>query len=162
NTFSPRFASIIMPDKVFLLKPTENERWRNVKPLLLGPVSYNLAEYRLMNSKPVNFVVEPNYSYTFKPGLIKQQSIPDKYAFSTSLNSTKVPSFQDQVLTNKEIDTLWQEYLDIRSHTTSLFNNTYISGKGTGKLQIQIKKIDKDKALPLIKNILVYNYDNPD
>jgi TonB-dependent SusC/RagA subfamily outer membrane receptor len=162
NTFSPRFASIAMPDKVFLLQPKHTDSWLNSKPRLVGPLSYNLAEYRLMNDNPVSFVVEPNYSYTFKPGLIKQQSLPDKYAFSTMLSSTKTPSFLDRVLTNKEIDTLWQEYLDLRSHTTTLFHNAYNLNKGTGKLQIQIKKTAKDKTLPLIKNILVYNYDNPD
>jgi len=160
DTYSPRYAAINLPDKIYLL-PANNYTW-DKSAKLIGPLSYNVAEFALRGEKPVDFVAEPNYNYTFLPGLIKQKSIQEKYPFQTVLNSTSFHDYKDYVLTNKESDSLWLAYLDLRSNTTSLFDNAHVPPVNNGKLEIKIKPAEKHRTLPLIKNILVYRYDNPD
>ena len=160
DTYSPRYAAINQPDKIYLL-PANNYSWDRPSKLI-GPLAYNTAEFALRGEKPVDFVAEPNYNYTFLPGLIKQKSIQGMYPFKTVLNSTSSHSYSDYVLTNNEADSLWLAYLDLRSNTTSLFDNAYVPPVNNGKLQIKIKPAEKQRTLPLIKNVLVYRYDNPD
>lgn len=162
DTYSPRYATINMPDKVYLLRSGENRYWYKPQPKLVGPLSDDIAEFQLKERNPLGFKAEPNYLYSFEPGMIRQKSLPGKYAFNLFLSSSSVQNYTDFVLTNNETDSLWLEYLDMRSHTTELFDNARIPAKGNGKLEIRFIKANKQKSLPLVKNILVYRYDNPD
>lgn len=162
NTYSPRFATISQPDKVFLLEPSVNNRWGRPQPKLVGPLSYNMVQFQTMETEPVNFLAEPDYSYTIVPGLIKQTSNTDKYAFKTELNTSKLQPYTDFVLINKEIDSLWSHYLDLRSHTTQIFTNSWLSSNGNGSLTVKVKPSAPEIPAAFIKNIIVYDNNNPD
>ncbi|WP_256010184.1 alpha-2-macroglobulin family protein [Desertivirga xinjiangensis] len=162
DTWSPRFATIREPQKTILLRPTESNWSNNNNDILVGPLSYNLAEFRIMGEAPTGFVAEPNYVYTFQPGLIKQTSIPAKYPFSTRLLNTSAPAYTQYVLRNNQVDSLWLEYLDLRSHTMQLFSNQSPAGRVSGRLEIKLKKPVPQNSLPLVKSILLYKNDNPD
>lgn len=162
DTYSPRFATIRQPDNVFLLEPSITNRWNKPSPKLVGPLSYNQVEYQAKEAAPVSFLAEPDYTYTIVPGLIKQTSNADKYPFKTTLNTLKPQSYTDFVLINKEVDSLWSHYLDLRSHTTQIFNNAWLASKGNGSLTIKVKPSEPKISVPFIKSIIVYDNNNPD
>ncbi|WP_432712968.1 carboxypeptidase-like regulatory domain-containing protein, partial [Pedobacter sp.] len=158
--YSPRFATLSTPDQVFLLQPVQNiYSWNNQQPKLVGPLAYNFVEYKTKGLEAMTFKAEPNFVYDFQPGLIRQKSTEGKYNFNTTLSSQHPLTYRDSVLTNNDIDSLWLDYLDLRSYTTTIFSNPSIHYTGSGRLDLNFKFTGEK---PLVKNILVYSNDNPD
>jgi len=144
-----------------LLNPPPNVSTGN--DLLIGPLKEN---YLTFKSEVINqdFIKEPGYTYTFTPGLIKQKSYADKLAFNPNLSGTKNSSntnYTQYALRKKEIDSIWNDYLDLRSHTTQLFTNNNTVTLNTGRLDYKIDTSFANK-LPYIKNIIIYKPDQPD
>lgn len=164
DTYSPRYATISQPDKVFLLESADVSHWNSPKAKLIGPLSYNWVQYQDLakENDAVNFLAEPGYTYDILPGLIKQKSNADKYPFKTQLNTANPQRYTDTVLTNRAVDSIWSHYLDLRSHTTHLFSNAWPSSRGWGSLRVEIKVSDSKAPVPFIKNIIVYDNNNPD
>src|SRR5690606_2836987 len=63
DTYSPRFATVSQPDRVFLLKPSITNRWNRPQPKLIGPLSYNMVQFHVKETAPVSFLAEPDYTY---------------------------------------------------------------------------------------------------
>jgi hypothetical protein len=94
--------------------------------------------------------------------MLKQKSILTKYPFNNTLTAADGrTNYTQYVLTNSAADSLWQDYLDRRANTTWLFNNAGVTDKVTGQLIID-RKSSKTAANLLIKNAIIYKYDEPD
>lgn len=168
-------ATLNQGDHVILLNPnpqTNNYRFNygyRENQILAGPLVSNTTSLEVRGEPVRYFTAESDYSFEFQPGLIKQKSIPGKYPFDTHLyaNNQSFPDYRQYALTLKEADTLWQHYLDERAHSTASFKNKYLPARGNGKLLISVNGYNtiSNQAygqLPIIKNIIVYRYDNPD
>jgi TonB-dependent SusC/RagA subfamily outer membrane receptor len=128
--------------------------------LLVGPFSENLLEFNSNNIK-LNFIKEPGYTYTFLPGLLKQKSYTTPYGFNTTLNGPGTDDYKQYPLKKGEADSIWNEYLDLRSSTTMLFNQNRRYNRNNGKL---VMKLDTSISnhMPYLKNIIVYKHDEAD
>ncbi|MEO6521214.1 MAG: carboxypeptidase-like regulatory domain-containing protein [Mucilaginibacter sp.] len=166
NNFGNKMATLSRLNDMLLLNSVNNNYSRGGS-ILAGPLPYNYADFTVRGETARTFLVEPNYSFEFMPGLIKQKSISGRYPFNTNLLiNSQVQQYNQYPLTYHEVDTLWQRYLDERSNTTQLFPRNYIGERGNGKLLIGVDgyfvKNWPYKKHPLIKNIIVYKYDDPD
>ncbi|MCH5716121.1 hypothetical protein [Niabella hibiscisoli] len=96
------------------------------------------------------------------PGLIKQKSYKDLYAFDTSLSSKHVlaEAYQQQVLRNKDYDSIWNEFLNLRSRTTQLYQGKMDFDTIAGRLKYAIDTAFTNR-LPYVKNILISNPAKP-
>jgi TonB-dependent SusC/RagA subfamily outer membrane receptor len=132
------------------------------KDLLAGPFKDNFI-FLHSGSLDQSFLKEPGYTYTFRPGLLKQKSFSTKYAFNPDLRiSAGNTSYQDYPLQSGEIDSIWNEYLDLRSRTTALFSNNYYDYNS--HLCRLYMALDAALAIanPYVKNIILYNPEEPD
>ncbi|WP_394771831.1 carboxypeptidase-like regulatory domain-containing protein [Mucilaginibacter sp.] len=154
NNFNQKMATLEQGDNVILLNPNIYGN----KNILAGPLGDNYAVFNLRNEKPLLFLTEPGYSYLFEPGLLKQKSIPTPFPFKRDLffiNGTD--DYKQYPLTAPEADTLWQQFLELRSNTRELFLNKPVADKLTGRLNIKLQA-----KYPFIKNVIIYRYDDPD
>ncbi|MGN7784055.1 alpha-2-macroglobulin family protein [Niabella sp. 22666] len=143
--------------------------WLNPPPLLglrghnrlVGPLRSSLLYFQ---SAGVNhsFFKEPGYTYTFTPEVIKQKSYKGLYAFDTVLSSQHAlaENYQQQVLRNKDYDSIWNEFLNLRSRTTQLYQRNLDFDTTFGRLQYNIDTAFSNR-LPYIKNILISNPAKP-
>lgn len=130
---------------------------------LVGPVAANYPVF-LSGEIKQPFFREPGYTYTFTKGLIRQRSNFTPYGFQKELSEeVKKPgdNYREYAVTKKEIDSLWEDYLDLRSYTTSLFNTYDNSGMPSGQLRMEVDTTAL-KGMPYIKNILIYKTDQPE
>ncbi|MBE9602044.1 carboxypeptidase-like regulatory domain-containing protein [Pedobacter sp. MC2016-24] len=164
---------LAMEGDTLLLNPPLTERMSSLQSLyrnpqgdqnalLVGPVRQNLLSFSsgILN---MNFLKEPGYTYTFLPGLLKQKSYAGKYGFNRQLASGSNPGvdYKAYPVSRGEIDRIWNEYLDLRSSTTTLFSNSRSYDKQYGRLVMNLDTTIL-KQLPYLKNILIYRYDQPD
>ncbi|RFZ85492.1 hypothetical protein DYU05_07810 [Mucilaginibacter terrenus] len=157
NNFDGKRSMIVQHDRLFFLNPY------NAAPrsILVGPLSNSYTLFDQQDKKQL-FVAEPSYTYLFEPGLIKQKSIPTEFAFSRYLRvAAGTANYRDYVLTNAAADDLWQDYLDKRSNTQQLFENSHVPYNERGKLELQ-RVVGKNEHPVLIKNIIFYRYNDPD
>jgi TonB-dependent SusC/RagA subfamily outer membrane receptor len=160
DNFNPRMAQLYQDGNYFLLNPKPGPYYTQ-HSILTGPLSNNDALFNLYGEKQLSFITEPNYTYLFEPGLLKQTSIKGRYPFNTRLNAGKgTTDYTQYVLTQRGIDQLWQDHLDERSRNEQLFNNNEQANGSKGRLAIKINNKENDK--PLIKNVIIYAYNDPD
>lgn len=158
NNFDGKRALIAQTDRIFFLNPYSIAE----STVLTGPISPNYTVFDRQGDKPQPFIAESNYSYWFTPGLITQKSISASYPFSRALaNISGNANYKQYVLSNNAADSLWQDYLDQRSNSSRLFNNPAIADKEIGRLSIR-RKVVENKKMELIKNVILYRYNDPD
>lgn len=158
NNFDGKKSIISQPDRIFLFNPYSAVG----STILTGPLSPNYTIFQRDGDKPLPFIAEPDYFYWFEPGLIKQKSTAKSYPFNRALATvTGTTDYKQYVLTNSAADSIWQEHLDTRSNTVQLFKNPPVAGNENGKLLIQ-RDISNLKKPVLIKNIILYKYNDPD
>jgi len=130
---------------------------------LIGPIAENYLKFISGNiSQP--FIKEPGYTYTFVKGLIRQKSYASKYGFDPSLAvgiRNQSDDYTRQVVKKSEIDSVWENYLNLRSATTSLFNTYESNNESSGELTIELDTVYFKKSSGA-KNILIYKSDQPE
>jgi TonB-dependent SusC/RagA subfamily outer membrane receptor len=163
NNFGWRMASIAQNDDIMLLNPNPNNYRYQHADILTGPLASNIATIEIKGKTNTQFVIEPGYSYQFEPNLLKQKSIEQRYPFRKFLsnNGNEIDDYSQRPLTRPEADSLWQQFLDLRSNTTPLFQNEAIAEKITGRLELSVKS-DKIAHPAFIKNVIVYRNEDPD
>lgn len=162
DNFGLKMAELKQNDQPILLNPSPATGNYGNRHILTGPLAYNNVLFSLRGGQSQWFRAEPDYSYQFEPGLLKQKSISAKYPFNKYLDAAAgAADYTQYVLTQNEADTIWQNYLDMRSHTQQLFTNKLVTDKATGTLTLEFTDSYKI-PLPFIKNIILYRYDNPD
>lgn len=158
NNFAGKRALITQGNKTFFMNPDLNDH-RNI---LVGPLSDNYAELDVKGETPRSFITEPGYSYLFEPGLLKQTSIKSKYPFDAKLLRGKsATDYTQYALTGAQADSIWQENIDQRNSEQELFPNRTEGGKESGRLNFD-RKISETGHNIMIKNIIIYKYDDPD
>jgi len=161
NNFGWKMAYLQHGENLILLNPSVLPSYSSPN-ILTGPLAVNYAAFKLRGEKSTRFITEPGYSYLFEPGLIRQKSLPTKYPFSRNLLDIKgTDDYTQYALTRTAADSIWQQYLDLRSSSEQLFINPPVTGKQTGRLNIGFPDTPR-KPLLFIKNIIIYRYDNPD
>lgn len=168
NRYMIRVMDNFEGEKTFITDDTM-KLWLNPPPLLgsrgydrlIGPLKQNLLYFQTTGVNQ-SFFKEPGYTYTFSPGLIRQKSYRGLYAFDTILSATYplAENYKQQVLQNKEYDSIWNEFLNLRSRTTQLYKNDLDPDTTFGRLQYAIDTVFTNK-LPYIKNILISNPAKP-
>jgi len=129
--------------------------------LLVGPFRENLLMYQTEDFSH-QFIRESGYTYTFLPNLVRQKSYRTPFAFDQMLSSTPRSgndSYLQQIINKVEIDSIWNDYLDLRSYTTSLFQNEQPKGKYIGRLRFKLA--DSLTKQPYLKNIVIYQPERP-
>jgi TonB-dependent SusC/RagA subfamily outer membrane receptor len=160
DNFTWQMAQLKNDDNLILLNPVPRNYYTG-RSILAGPLMGGVAQFNIYGNNPLSFVTEPNYTYLFEPGLLKQTSIKTKYPFSTNLNRGEgATNYKQYVLTAKGMDSLWHDYLDNRSQKEQLFMNTDELARAEGRLNIRINS-KKDESL-FIRNVIIYSYTNPD
>lgn len=170
--FGDRLATINQNGRIFLLGGANLNNSSIAKPyfltrntanyLVAGPVTDNYLTYSVRGEESRVFMTEPGYSFQFEPGLLKQKSLPVKYPFTKNLfNQPGITDYRQYALTQKGIDTLWRNYLDMRSHNTDLFGYNYDYNRGYANLTIGLGKTADGKT-PFVKSIIIYKNDEPD
>ncbi|GAA3972886.1 carboxypeptidase-like regulatory domain-containing protein [Mucilaginibacter dorajii] len=157
NNFDHQMALIRQDKLLYYLNPGADNR----NEILTGPLPSNIVTLDVKGQDSKTFVAEPDFSYLFQPGLLKQRSIPAKFPFNLKISDAPAATdYTQYVLTWRAADSLWQNYLDNRANTTQLFNNQFISGDETGKLRIE-REVLKKEIPDLIRNIIIYRYNEP-
>ncbi|MCD2421677.1 carboxypeptidase-like regulatory domain-containing protein [Niabella pedocola] len=145
--------------RLLLNPPGTSISWQ--RDLLVGPIR---TDRLFFQSELIDqlFTKEPGFVYTFSPGLIKQKSYPGMYTFDTLLrgNNALSQNYRQQVLRNADIDTLWNDFFDLRSRTTQLFSTYAPNEKTTGTLRFYIDTAFTNQ-LPYIKNIILTDPSRP-
>lgn len=182
DNFSGQKTIISSEDRAVLLNNPSSVQGK--EHLLTGPFHENFLSFE-SGSTAHNFLKEWGYTYTFLPGLIKQQSYESDYTkllgslaelskwkknqsylygLKRMLND-KAEGENDnyrQFPTNKkEIDSLWDDYLNLRSRTTTLFNNSSSENPEKGALEM-VLETSFEAELPYVKNIIISRYDQAD
>ncbi|MGZ3929105.1 MAG: carboxypeptidase-like regulatory domain-containing protein, partial [Mucilaginibacter sp.] len=158
DNFDQKRALLKQGDHIFFLNP----QLRRNSSILTGPLSDNYALLDLQGEPSRQFIAEPGYSYLFEPGLLKQKSIAAAFPFKRNLSLIAgIDDYTQYVITQARADSIWQAYLDDRSHKEELFVNVPVTDKQRGKLAFE-RLIQRKEDPALIKNIIIYRYDNPD
>jgi alpha-2-macroglobulin len=163
NTFGENFSYVAQRDFVSLLNYRSTSNLPSNRNILAGPFPDQPATLVVKNKFEQPFEPEGNYLFNINKGLVKQKQLPGKvYPFNSALRAIgETINFKDMVLTEKEIDSLWAEYLNTRNTNEDLFRNELLNKKGNGSLIIGIDK-NSDETSPLIKNVFLFRYDDPD
>ncbi|WP_129714525.1 carboxypeptidase-like regulatory domain-containing protein [Pedobacter sp. SYP-B3415] len=145
-------------NKMLLSMPRRDE-----KNLLIGPIAANYLTFS-RPSLTMPFLKEAGFSYTFSPGLIRQKSAPLFENPDWVLRPDAAwgnTDYRQHVLQPQELDSIWNDYLDLRSRTTQLFPAGSRSPLESTPLTIEL-----DTALtagrPFLKTVVVYKHDEPD
>lgn len=130
---------------------------------LTGPLPPGDITFKLHGKFTQQFNVTPNYSYLIKPQLVRQHTIGSyQTLFDSKLSRyfTK-PNFSDYVLTEQEVDSLWNSYLDKKNARLALFTNVVLPKAGNGRLQIEIPALLQTDS-QYVKSIFLFHQDDID
>lgn len=159
NNFGENYAYIRQNQNIYLLND-QNKPWNYT--VLAGPFVNQYADFVVKNKFTQDFETEGGYQYVINKGLIKQKQLRNPFAFSPYLSPEKREyNFHDPVLTEEEVDSLWEKYLEYRSINEDLFYHSRLDKFNNGALKIGITEGPKNDSV-VIKNILLFKTNNPD
>jgi alpha-2-macroglobulin len=160
NNFGENYALVQQYNNYYLM----NSQYSYPR-FLTGPLSETYATLSVKNRATQWFQPEGGWRFLIEPGLVKQKQLLREQLFSSALPvDIPVYNFKDLVLTYKDIDSLWQDYLDNRSSKINLFRNDWVYKYGNGRLQIGVGRTpppDRNAGV-FIKNVILFRSDNPD
>ncbi|MBS0028890.1 alpha-2-macroglobulin family protein [Chitinophaga sp. 22321] len=149
------------PDNFTYLRQDANIlRFENTSYVVAGPLKSTLTDYIVKGGFTQRFMAEPGYSFDIQPGLIKEKE--DKtgavYAsyFQPEWNN---PRLYDHVITDREMDSLWQDYRDNLFINQEFFTETETLPNASPNGLV----IEPDTAQNVrdIRQLLLYRYDDP-
>ncbi|RYZ62551.1 MAG: hypothetical protein EOO14_01990 [Chitinophagaceae bacterium] len=156
NNFGRKQAYINSGRQLFLMGQAAY-----TQPQWVGPLPLFHAELVVKNGFTQRFESEGGYHYFISPGLVKQKQLQPSASFPTYLPAAAPErDFRDQVLTEKELDSLWQVFLYNRSASEELFTNPYLGKEGNGALYIDLEKDSAGKE-PFVRHAFLFRYDDP-
>lgn len=164
NRYGEDFATIAQNNILYQLPPFSPYNYNNYSynspyDRLVGPLPTNYAQLKVKRQFEQDFTPEPQYSFTIEKGLIKQKSLSGRNPFRSHLSNQKpMLDFGQRVLTEEQVDSLWQDYLDTRAQTTDIHSKR---NGGSSNLEIAVNKQPDGQTL-FVKTIFLFRYDNPD
>jgi hypothetical protein len=157
NTFKTNYAYIQQDRKVFLLNKMGSTKWNT----LVGPLKNADASFVVKGRFVQSFQPEGLWHYNITKGLVKQKWFDKKIPFSRYVAGSSSYNFGDYVMTVKEVDSLWQDYIDHRRSNDNLFASRDWPGDNRGRLVIGYShSLNVDSAF--VKNVILFRKDNPD
>jgi alpha-2-macroglobulin len=125
--------------------------------LLAGPLKNAPADYNVKGSFTQGFVPEAGNLFQIQQGLIKQKELPSS-TFRPFVRSEWLhPRLYDHVITESEMDSLWDDYQDAQSISRNLLTEKS-ENVPTGDLVIAP---DTSSHLQDIRQLFLYRYDDP-
>lgn len=161
DNFNEEKSIIEAGSSSYLLNPPPLEYGNRNR--LVGPIAENYLKF-ISGNILQPFIKEPGYTYTFVKGLIRQKSYASKFGFDPSLTvdvRNQSDDYTRQVVKKSEIDSVWENYLNLRSATTNLFNTYESNNESSGELTIELDTV-YFKKMSGVKNILIYKSDQPE
>lgn len=130
---------------------------------LLGPFTRYGAKLVVKDVFTQDFEPEGGYLFTIRQGLIKQrQWQPGSVPFRKKLTAAEEEAdFGDFVLTEKQVDSLWNEFLDHHPAISNALTVSSLNSKGNGKLVFELPFSSKVRDT-YVKNIFLFREDDPD
>jgi TonB-dependent SusC/RagA subfamily outer membrane receptor len=159
ENFEGNKATINTGSQDLLINPPPNTVPRRL--LYVGPILEKQLRFR-SGDLDIPFTRDSNKIYTFlRSGVLSREiDSADKYEPIVSLG-IEGTSYKQDPLVKHETDSIWTDYLDLRSR------NTYFSAENpqpktanTGNLRIAIDT-SLTNRLPYVKNIVIYKKDDP-
>ena len=133
---------------------------------LAGPFSGLTSMLREEDGFRQPFEPEGSNRFTITSGLIKEKEVSMSYIFRGRLDNgaPDMNRLMDRAMTSPIADSLWRDYLDVRSHTMDFVVNAKVPAAGNGQLEFYLG----DPAYPAItsplfvKKVFLFRYDDPD
>ena len=157
NTFGYNYALVTQgAGRNYLL----NARQTASSPgsFLTGPFSGETTLLRKEDDFQQLFDPEGGYRFTISEGLIKEKET-SLYALHYRLdrNTESAGHLRDRAMTRVIADSLWQDFLDLRSYSTDFITNQPLQTISRGVLQFNLSG---DPVF--VKKVFLFRYDNPD
>ncbi|SEW52532.1 alpha-2-macroglobulin family protein [Chitinophaga arvensicola] len=125
---------------------------------LAGPLKSMDADYIAQGNFTQLFQPEPGYTFNIRKGLVKQRSLTGKMDFPLPLyKEGSQGGIYDHVITENEIDSIWNNYQDGIQIGSSFFPEK-VAGAITGQMMIAPDTSLRDKE---VRQLFLYRYDNP-
>jgi TonB-dependent SusC/RagA subfamily outer membrane receptor len=166
SNFGENLAYIKQQSRIFAINKIESEinkieRNFGTRPnVMIGPLKYQNAELVVKTEFIQPFEAEGSYQYHIRKGLVKQKQLPYPLIQNTALyNGDMDNEFSDLAMTEKEIDSLWRNYLDKRSQNENLFWNRAFNGYNSAQLRIAVTHDPRLKE-PFVRQVIVFKKDN--
>ncbi|HKG08021.1 MAG TPA: alpha-2-macroglobulin family protein, partial [Pedobacter sp.] len=159
DNFAGAKATITSASTALLLNNPPRQAERR-KTLLIGPIK---EDHLIFKSGPIDehFEKRPENVYTFLPGLTRIKPHNWANGLNSIFNSnTENTDLGQQPLRTGEIDSIWNDYLNMRSRTTRFYPNPEPDKTSTVKLIMEVDTSVTNHA-PYLKNIIIYKHDDP-
>jgi protocatechuate 3,4-dioxygenase beta subunit len=165
NTFDNKYVLLSQGrDRNYLVNTGNNYSRPGV--FLAGPFSGETSVLREEDGFRQPFGPEGGYRFTISEGLIKEKEWPLSYAFHSPLDPAAriATQLKDRSMTPAIADSLWQDYLDMRSRTMDFFRNDYVPAEGNGALRFSLSEPEYPWMTPtvFVKKVFLFRYDDPD
>ncbi|MEI6949559.1 carboxypeptidase-like regulatory domain-containing protein [Paraflavisolibacter sp. H34] len=162
TVYGRNLAWVQQDDRLFPLLPIGRQRAAYTPPVPVGPLDNRSAALKVQHRFEQWFDVEGGYTYRITQGLVKQKQWKDPFPFRTWLSqAAPAPDFRDFVLTQAEVDSLWQDHLDHRNATEDLFYNPYLKPAGAGRLRVEVGRDTAGRQV-MVTQLFLFRYDEPD
>lgn len=125
---------------------------------LAGPLKNNYADYIVKGGFIQPFEPEPGYTFEIRPGLVKEKSIDNDQQFRLYLQKeVDQPRLYDHVITETEMDSIWNDYQDGLQINRELYSSARTGGNTCNIL------ISPDTAFKgnVPRQLFLYRYDDP-
>ncbi|MES2827874.1 MAG: alpha-2-macroglobulin family protein [Bacteroidota bacterium] len=141
----------------FLINPPPNPFKRH--NLLVGPLDSTELKFE-SGVVHKNFLKQNGYIYGFLPdSIIKVPIKPTVPLYFSIAKGTENKDYTHEPLSQSELDSVWEDYLNLRSRSEWLVKNSAQTGGAFGTLRVEIDTSILNK-LPYIKNIIVHSDSN--
>ncbi|HET6256261.1 MAG TPA: alpha-2-macroglobulin family protein [Puia sp.] len=151
-------------DRRYLLNARQNFGYAST--FLAGPFADESATLRVEDDFTQPFDPEGGYRFWISKGLIKEKEWQPPMLLRTRLEHPGSPDkvLHDRPMTTTLADSLWQDYLDIRSQTMDLFHNETLGQAGNGSLRIEVSDPphSRQNERIFVKKVFLFRYDFPD
>ncbi|HTE24196.1 alpha-2-macroglobulin family protein [Flavitalea sp.] len=162
SNYGENLAYIKQHNRIFTINKIERYFGSRSKNFMIGPLKYQYAELVVKTEFTQPFEAEGSYQYQIRKGLVKQKQLPYPLIQNTELSNGDMDNeFSDLAMTEKEIDSLWRDYLDQRSQNENLFWNRTFKGYNNARLRIAVTHDARLKE-PFVRQVIVFKKDNSD
>ncbi|MEV4886114.1 carboxypeptidase-like regulatory domain-containing protein [Chitinophaga ginsengisegetis] len=124
---------------------------------LAGPLKNNDADYIVKGRFIQSFVPEPGYTFEIRRGLVKETSTSDQRLRFYLPKEVDQPRLYDHVITESEMDSIWNDHLDGLQINQELYSNA----RGDGNTSNLIISPDTAFKGNEPRQLFLYRYDDP-
>jgi alpha-2-macroglobulin len=133
---------------------------------LAGPFSGITSMLKEEDGFHQPFDPEGGNRFNISPGLIKEKELSMSYIFRGRLDKSApdMNRLKDRAMTSRIADSLWKDYLDVRSHTMDFVANAHVSAAGNGRLEFYVGDPEYPSITSpfFVKKVFLFRYDDPD